>query len=106
MEIVVGGFGAVVFCVAPVEVMVVNESAIENYAAAGLQGACENVCGVGLGAPVERRAQTVFGIGFDDQAAEVGNSGVNLFDFVAPPCGDTRVGGIEGVEAGAGFRAG
>src|SRR5580704_11951282 len=33
MEIVVGGFGAVVFRIAPVEMMVVDESAIEDEAA-------------------------------------------------------------------------
>ncbi len=77
MKIVVGSFGAVVFGIAPVEVMIVDESTIKHDAMMRLEGAGDDVGGVGGRAAVEGRAEAAFGIGLDDEAAEVGNGGVN-----------------------------
>jgi hypothetical protein len=50
MEDVVCGAGAVGFAVAPVEVVVVDEAAVEDDASVGREGGCEGVGGVGRGA--------------------------------------------------------
>src|SRR6266705_7176592 len=106
MKIVVGGFGAVVLGIAPVEVMIVDESAIKHDAVVRLQSACDDVGGVGGCAGIEGWTQAAFGIGFDDEAAEVGNGGVNSVGFLAPPIRDARIEWIECVETSDGFGTG
>src|SRR5256885_5878464 len=92
MKIVVGSFGAVVLGIAPVEMMVVDESAIKHDAVMRLEGAGDDVGGVAGRAAIDGRAEAAFGIGFDDEAAEVGNGRVNSVGFLAPPI---RHAGIE-----------
>src|SRR5438132_4199074 len=106
MEIVVGSFGAVVFGIAPVEVMIVDESTIKHDAVMRLERACDDVGGVRGRAAIEGRAKAAFGIGFDDEAAEVGNGGVNSVAFLAPPIGDAGIEWIECVETSDGFGTG
>ena len=57
MKDVVGGASAVGFGIAPVEVVVVDESAIEDDAAVGREGSGEDVGGIGGGAAVARGAE-------------------------------------------------
>ena len=45
----------------------------------------------GVGAAVILRAGLAFGVGFDEEAAEVGDEGVDFVGFLFPPCGDLRV---------------
>ena len=52
MEIVIGGLGAVVLGVAPIEMMVVDKRAIENDSAVRLESARDDVGGVGGGAMI------------------------------------------------------
>ena len=72
-EVVVGGAGAVVLRIVPVHVMVVDEAAIEEQAAVRRERARHDVGGIGMGAPVGGRADAAFGIGLEDDAAEVGH---------------------------------
>ena len=53
--------------------VVVDESAVEEQAAVRLERAGDDVGRVGVGAPVGGRSEAPFGIGLDDEAAEVGN---------------------------------
>src|SRR5882757_2446021 len=106
MKIVVGSFGAVVFGIAPVEVMIVDESTIKHDAVMRIERARDNVGRVGGRAAIEGRAETAFGIGFDDEAAEVGNGRVNSVGFLAPPIRDSGIERIECVEASNGFGTG
>jgi hypothetical protein len=94
MEDVVGGAGAVGFGVAPVEVVVVDEAAVEDDAAVGREGGGEGVGGVGWGAAKVGGAGLALGVGFDGEAGEVGDEGVNLVGLGGPPGFD---GGVEGV---------
>ena len=52
LEIVVGGAGAIVFRIVPVHVVVVDEAAIEDQAAVRLEGAGDDVGGIGVGAAI------------------------------------------------------
>ena len=85
MEVVVAGAGAVGLEVVPVEVMVVDEAAIENDAAVRCERTGEDVGGIGGSAAVLRRAGAAFGVGLDDEAAEVGDE---LIDLVMRPLAD------------------
>src|SRR5215472_14028316 len=97
MKIVVGGLGAVVFQIAPVEMVVIDEGAIENDASMRLQSASHHVGGVGVSAAIRRRAGTALRIGFDEESAQVGNVAVDFVYFLAPPIGNARIKRIEGV---------
>lgn len=59
-----------------------------------------------MGAVIGGGTRAIFGVGFDDEAREIGDRGVNLINFLAPPFGDAWIGRIESVEAADGFRAG
>ena len=85
MEDVVGGAGAVGFGVAPVEVVVVDEGAIENDAAVGRERGGQGVGGVGGGAAVAGGAGLALGVGLDGEAGEVGDEGVDLVGLGSPP---------------------
>ena len=78
MEDVVGSAGAISLRVAPVEVMVVDECAVENDSAVRLQRAGEHIGGVGGCASVTRGAELAFGIGFHGESGEVGNERVDF----------------------------
>ncbi len=99
MEIIVGGFGAIVFEIAPVEMMVVNECAIEDDTVVRFERASDDIGGVGWSPMVERGAELAFGIGFDDEAAEIGNCCVERVNFPSPPFGDFGIERIECVES-------
>src|SRR6266568_6609731 len=65
MEVVVGGASAVSFRITPVQVMVVNEGAVEQDSAVRTQRACNHVRSVSGAAAVLRRTGAVFGIRLD-----------------------------------------
>ena len=60
MKIVVGSLGAVVLGIAPVEMMVVNERAIENDTVMRFECTGDDVGGVGGRAAIEGRAEAAF----------------------------------------------
>ena len=88
---VVGGAGAVGLGVAPVEVVVVDEGAVEHDAAVGFESGGEGVGGVGRGAAVAGGAGLALGVRLDGEAGEIGNERVNLVDLGGPPGADCRV---------------
>ncbi len=106
VEDVVGGAGAVGFGVVPVEVVVVDEGAVEDDAVVGGEGGGEGVGGVGGGAAEAGGAGLAFGVGLDGEAGEVGDEAVDLVDLGGPPGFDGGVEGIVGGEAADGLRAG
>ncbi len=97
VEGVVGGAGAVGFGVAPIEVVVVDEGAVEDYAVVGRERRGEEVGGVGGGAAVAGGAGLALGVGFDGEAGEIWDQGIDFVDFGGPPGAD---GGVEGVVSG------
>ena len=97
VEVVVAGAGAIGFEVVVVEVIVVDEAAIEDDAAVRFERAGYGVGGFGGGAVILRGAYAAFGVGLDDEAGEVGDGFVDLVDFGLPPGDD---GGVDGVECG------
>ena len=98
MEVVVGGAGAVVVGVLPVHVVVVHEAAIEEQATVGLERARHHVGRIRMRAPVGRRAHAAFGIGLQDQTAQIGNGAVELLSLGLPPRGYARIERIESIE--------
>ena len=62
----------------------------------GLQGLGEHVGPVGMGAAVVQRTGLAFGIGLHQEAAEIGDGGVDLVSLGLPPRPD---GGVEGIAA-------
>ena len=80
VEVVVAGAGAIGFEIVPVEVVVVDEAAVEDDAAVGLEGAGYDVGGLGWGAAVLRGAGAAFAVGLDDEAGEVGDRLVEVVD--------------------------
>jgi hypothetical protein len=106
MEDVVGGAGAVGFGVAPVEVVVVDEGAVEDDSMMGREGGGEGVGGVGGGAAKAGGAGLAFGVGLDGEAGEVGDERVYFVDFGGPPGFDGGVEGVVGGQAADGLGAG
>ena len=70
MKIVVRGLARSFFEIAPVEMMVVDERAIENDAAVRLESVRDDVARVGRRTMIRRRTEPPFGVGLDDYAAE------------------------------------
>ena len=106
MKDVVGGAGAIGLEVVVVEVIVVDESAVENDAAVRRERVGEYVGGIGGAAAVAGWAGLAFGIGLDREAGEVGDERVDLIHFSGPPGLDCGIEGVEGFEAADLLRAG
>ncbi len=106
VEVVIAGASAIGLEVVPVEVIVVDEAAIEHDSAVRFEGACDCVRGLCGRASVFGWPDAAFGVGLDDEAAEVGNQLVDLIYLLLPPRRDLRVYGIEGCEAADDLRAG
>ena len=106
MEDVVGGAGAVGLGVAPVEVVVVDEGAVEHDAIVGRERGGEGVGGVGGRAAKAGGAGLAFGVGLDGEAGEVGDEGIDFVDLGGPPGFHCRVERIVGGEAADLLRAG
>ena len=98
VKVVVGGFGTIVFQVVPIEVVVVNECAVEDHTAVRLECARDHIGRVGVSAVVSRRPGTSLGIGFYDKASKIRDQFVNAVDFLFPPVRDSRVERIESIE--------
>ena len=94
-EVVDAGTGPVGLRVVPLEVIVVDEAAVEDHPVVWRKGAGEHVRGIGWGAAVLRGAFSALGVRLDCEAAKVGHKGVDFFDLGLPP-GDH--GGVKGVE--------
>src|SRR5262245_27487338 len=105
MEVVVGSFCPIVLEVVPVEMMVVNESAVENDSVMRFECARDDVGGVSRCAMVERRAELPVGIGFDDEASEIGEGGVKSINFFAPTFRNAGIERIKCIEFADRFRA-
>src|SRR5277367_2298448 len=98
MEDVVGGAGAIGPRVAPVEVVVIDKSPVEDDSAVWLQRAGERVGGVSWRAAIARWAKLTFGVGFDSEACEVRDESIDSVDFLMPPGFDARIEWVEGVK--------
>src|SRR5207245_5579388 len=94
-EVVVRGPGAVGFWIAPIQVMVVNESAVEENSVMRTQSTSNDIGCVCGGAAILRWPGAAFGICFDDKAAEVRNALVNSVGGCFPPGGHIRIERIE-----------
>ena len=105
MKIVVGRFRAIVFQIVPIEMVVVDEGAIEHDAAMRLEGAGDHVGGVGRRSAIGRGPEAALGIGLHDEAAEIRDVPVNLVHLLAPPLGDPRIQRIKRVEPADDFGA-
>ncbi len=106
MKDVVGGAGAVGFHVVRVQVVVVDEGAIENHAAVGLERTSEQVGGVCGAAAIAGRAGLALRIGLHRKAGEIRNDLVDLIYLRAPPCFYVGIERIEGLEAADFLRTG
>src|SRR5580658_502822 len=84
MKNIVRGAGAIVFQVGPIEMIVVNEGAIEKHAPVWFERARDNVGGIGGSTSISGRTGAAFGIGFDDEAAEIRDQAIDLICFRAP----------------------
>jgi hypothetical protein len=98
MEIVVASAGAVGLEIVPVEVVVVDETAIEDDATVRLESEGDDIGSFGWGASIFGWTDAAFGVGLDDEAGKVGDRFVNLVHLGLPPGCDGGVVGIEGGE--------
>ena len=99
MEIVIRCLGTIIFQVAPVQVVVVDEGAIKHDSPMRLERARDHVSRVGVGAPVGGGPRASLGISFDDHACEVGNHAIDLVDLFSPPRRDLGIEWIECLQA-------
>src|SRR5580700_7217686 len=91
MEVVVGGFGAIILRVAPIEMMVVDKRAIKNDSAMRRKRACNHFGGVGGRASIGRWAEPALRICLDDYSRKIRNQPVNVVNFFLPPFGNARI---------------
>ena len=99
VEIVPGGAGAIVFRIAPVHMVVVDEAAIEQHTAVRCQRARDDVRRIRVCPAVRRRPEPPFGIGFEDEPGKIGNRAVQVGGPIAPEGRHARVERIERVES-------
>ena len=105
VQVVVGGARAIVLEVAPVHVVVVDETAVEDQAAVRGQRARDHVGGVGVVAAVRRGAEASLRVGLEHEAAEVRDCAVDPVDGLLPEGDDARVERIERGQAADALRA-
>ena len=91
MKVVVGGFGAIILQIVPIEMMVVDEGAIEDDAAVRLERTRNHVGRVSRSSPISGRAEPPLRVRLHHEAAEVRNVPVDLVDLLPPPLGDPRI---------------
>ncbi len=97
VEVVITGPGTVGLEVIPVQMVVVDEAAVQNDTAMRLEGTGNGVGSLGRSAAVFRGADAALGISLDDEAGEVGDGLVDLIDLRPPPVGDL---GVKRIESG------
>src|SRR6267142_5593705 len=95
MKDVVCGSGAIIFRVAPIEMMVIDKGAIKKETVVRRQGTSDSVSRVGRGAAVGGWAGLAFGIGLDRESGEARDFPVDLVSFLFPPIGNSRIERIE-----------
>src|SRR5207245_1228129 len=98
MEVVVGGASAVSFRITPVQVMVVNEGAVEQDSGMRTKRSGNHVGSISGAAAILRRAGAAFGIRFDYESGEVGDPCIDCIDCLLPPCADSWIKRIKRVE--------
>src|ERR1700751_4363130 len=98
MKDVVGSSCTIVFKILPIQMMVINERAIENDAAMRRQRMCYYVRGVGRCSAVAGWPGTPFRIRFHHKATKVRNRAIYLIDFALPPLTDCGIEWIKCVE--------
>src|SRR5580698_8750554 len=99
MEIIVGGLGAIIFQIVPIEVMVVHERAIEHDAAMWLESAGDHIRGVSGTSAVGGRTEPPFRVGFNDEAAKIRDLAIDLVNFFSPPVSDAWIERVKGVQS-------
>src|SRR5215472_16424385 len=99
MEDVVSSSGTIVLQVAPIQVVVVHERAVENDAPMGRESARYCVRRIGGRAAVAGGTGTSFRIRLHHKTAKVRNRAINLIDFAVPPFTDRGIQWIERVES-------
>ena len=80
----------------------VDEGAPHHDAAVRSQRLGQHVGAVGVGASVVLRAGLAFGIGLDEEAAEIRDGGIDLGRLVLPPGADLRVERVAALQAAQG----
>src|SRR5258707_10948290 len=105
MKDVICGSGAIIFWVAPIEMMVIDKGAIKKETVVRCQGTSNSVSSVGGGAAVGGWAGLAFGIGFDCESGEVRDFPIDLVCFLFPPIGNPRIERIECFETADRFGA-
>src|SRR5882757_1751159 len=105
MKDVICGSGAIIFWVAPIEMMVIDKGAIKKETVVRCQGTSDSVSRVRGGAAVDGWAGLAFGIGLDRESGEVRDFPVDLVCFLFPPTGNPRIERIECFEAADRFGA-
>src|SRR5258706_1468313 len=105
MKDVIRGSGAIIFWVAPIEMMVIDKGPIKKETVVRCQGTSDSVSRVVGGAAVGGWAGLAFGIGLDRESAEIRDFPVDLVCFLFPPIGNSRIERIECFEAADRFGA-
>src|SRR3546814_1836411 len=69
----------------------IDEGAPDDDAVVRAKRGGKHVGALGMAAVIVAGAGLAFRIGLDEEAAEIGNRGVDLVGLGAPPCGDVRI---------------
>src|SRR5580704_11275408 len=98
MEVVVRGTRAIVFRIAPVEMVVVDKRTIKDDAVMRRKGAGNYVGGIGRRPAIGRWTEPALRIRLDDNTCKIGNQPVYVVKLFSPPFGNARIGRIKGIE--------
>src|SRR5215475_3742653 len=79
---VVGSLRAIIFEIAPIQMMVVNKGTIEKHTALRFERECDDIRGVGWRSPVAQWTKPPFGIRLDDKTSKVGDLLEDVFDLL------------------------
>src|SRR5258708_4423426 len=105
MKDVICGSGAIIFWVAPIEMMVIDKGAIKKETVVRRQGTSDSISSVGGGAAVGGWAGLAFGIGLDRGSGEGRDFRVDLVCFLFPQIGNSRIERIKCYETADRFGA-
>src|SRR5215469_2536641 len=85
--------------------VIVDKAAVKDHAVMRFDCSRQYIGGIGMAAAVSGWTHPSFGIGFQNEAAEIGNGGVEFISLGFPPGGHARIEGVEGIESAHGFGA-
>src|SRR5262245_7966562 len=91
LEVVVGSGSPVVFEIAPIHVMVIDETPVKDQTAVAGQGPGDDIRGVSMAAMINGGAQPPLRVGLENKASKIGNRAVDSIDRFLPEIGDARV---------------